>query len=215
MTITKFGHACVRISLGDKALTIDPGGFTGAEAVEGVDAVLITHVHFDHYAIEHLVATNAPIYTIAEVAQQIGEDDPAVRERVTVVGPGQTFEAAGFSVTAVGELHAPVHPEAPVFFNSGYVVRGEESVYHPGDSFEVPDHQVDVLLAPISGPWLKLAEAVDFARAVKAPTTLAIHETHASDVGLTLIDSRMSDMLAPYGSTYQRLDPGEEVMGQS
>ncbi len=211
MTITKFGHACVRISSGDRALTIDPGGFTSADSVAGVDAVLITHVHFDHYTIEHLQENDAPVYTIAEVAQQIAKDDPAVRERVTVVGPGQTFQAAGFAVTAVGELHAPVHPEAPVFFNSGYVVCAEQTVYHPGDSFTVPDSQVDVFLAPISGPWLKLAESVDFARAVKAPTTLAIHETLASDIGLTLIDTRMRDMLAPYGSTYRRLEPGEEL----
>jgi L-ascorbate metabolism protein UlaG (beta-lactamase superfamily) len=211
MTITKFGHACVRISRGDQALVVDPGGFTSAEAVEGVGAVLITHVHFDHYAIEHLRATDAPIFTIAEVAAQIAADASEVRERVTVVEPGQTFAAAGFTIRAVGELHAPVHADAPVFFNSGYVVRGDETVYHPGDSFTVPDQRVDVLLAPISGPWLKLGEVVDFARAVKAPTTLAMHETLASDVGLSLIDSRLSGMLEPHGSTYLRLEPGQDL----
>lgn len=211
MTITKFGHACVRIASGDRALVIDPGGFASTAAVDGAGAVLITHVHFDHYAIEHLQATDAPVFTIAEVAAQIATDDREVRERVTVIGPGQVFDAAGFRVTAVGELHAPVHSDAPVFFNSGYVVRAEETVYHPGDSFSLPEQQVDVLLAPISGPWLKLAEIVDFARAVKAPTTLAIHETLASDVGLTMIDSRLSDLLAPYGSAYQRLEPGRDL----
>jgi L-ascorbate metabolism protein UlaG (beta-lactamase superfamily) len=211
MTITKFGHACVRISSGKRALVVDPGGLTSAESVEGVDAVLLTHVHFDHYAIEHLQATDAPIFTIAEVASQISTNAPDVRERVTVVGPGQTFDAAGFYVRAVGELHAPVHADAPVFFNSGYVVRGDETVYHPGDSFSVPDQQVDVLLAPVSGPWLKLGEVIDFARAVKAPTTLAIHETLASDVGLRLIDTRLSDMLEPYGSAYLRLETGQDL----
>lgn len=211
MTITKFGHACVRITDGDRALVIDPGGFTAAESVEGADAVLITHVHFDHFTMEHLRATDAPIFTIAEVAQQIAQESPAVRERVTVVGPGQSFDAAGFQVNAVGELHAPVHADAPVFYNCGYVVRGEEIVYHPGDSFTPPDHQVDVLLLPISGPWLKLGEIIDFARAVKAPTALAIHETLASDVGLSIIDSRLGEMLAPYGSAYRRIEPGEDL----
>ncbi len=211
MRVTKFEHACVRISDGNAAITLDPGGFTAPEAVDGVDAVLITHEHFDHYAIEHLQTTDAAIYTIAAVAEQIGKDDPAVRERVTVVGPGETFEAAGMRVTAIGELHAVIHPDTPVFFNSGYVVRADRSLYHPGDSFTLPDQQVDVLCAPVSGPWLKLAETIDFARAVKAPTTLAIHETLASDVGLTMIDARLSDMLEPYGSRYQRLSPGEDL----
>ncbi len=211
MRVTKFEHACVRIADGGSALVIDPGGFTTMDAVEGVDAVLITHEHFDHYAIEHLRATAAAIFTIAAVAEQIGKDDPAVRERVTVVGPGETFEAAGMRVSAVGELHAVIHPESPVFFNSGYVVRAGQTVYHPGDSFTLPDQQVDVLCVPVSGPWLKLAETIDFARAVKASTALAIHETLASDVGLTMIDARLSDMLEPHGSHYQRLSTGEEV----
>ncbi len=211
MTVTKFEHACVQISSGDRAVTIDSGHFASPESVEAAGAVLITHVHPDHYAIDNLRATDVPIFTIAEVADQIAQDAPDVRERVTGVGPGQTFDAAGFQVTAVGELHAPVHPDLPSFFNSGYLVRGAETVYHPGDSFTLPDQPVDVLLAPVSGPFVKLAEVVDFARAVKAPTTLAIHETLASDAGLALIDTRLTDLLAPYGSSYVRLQPGEEL----
>lgn len=211
MRVTKFEHACVRVAIGDRALTIDPGGFTAPEAVDGVDAVLITHEHFDHYAIEHLQATDAPIFTIAAVAEQIGNDDPAVRERVTVVRPGETFKAAGMEVSVVGEMHAVIHPDAPMFFNSGYVVRADWTLYHPGDSFTLPDQQVDVLCAPVSGPWLKLAETIDFARAVKAPTTLAIHETLASDVGLTMIDARLTEMLEPYGSRYRRLSAGDDL----
>ncbi len=211
MRVTKFEHACVRVSMDDDALAIDPGGFTAPEAVDGVAAVLITHEHFDHYAIEHLQATDAPIFTIAAVAEQIGTDDPAVRERVTVVAPGETFEAAGMQITVVGELHAAIHPDAPAFFNSGYVVRADGTLYHPGDSFTLPDQQVDVLCAPVSGPWLKLAETIDFTRAVAAPTTLAIHETLASDVGLTMIDARLTDMLEPFGSSYRRLSAGEDL----
>jgi L-ascorbate metabolism protein UlaG (beta-lactamase superfamily) len=212
MRITKFDHACVRVTAAGSSLTIDPGGFTSTDAVDGVDAVLVTHEHFDHYAIEHLRATNAPIHTIAAVAEQIRKDDPAVHERVTVVAPGDIFQAAGMRVTVVGELHAVMHPDSPVFFNSGYVVEADnQRVYHPGDSFTLPEQQVDVLCAPVSGPWLKLAETIDFARAVKAATTLAIHETLASDVGLTMIDTRLGDMLEPYGSRYQRLEPGQQL----
>lgn len=211
MRVTKFEHACVRVAVGARALTIDPGGFTGPEAVDGVDAILITHEHFDHYAIEHLQATDAPIFTIAAVAEQIDADDPAVRERVTVVSPGETVEVAGMEVSVVGEMHAVIHPDIPVLFNSGYIVRADGTLYHPGDSFTLPDQQVDVLCAPVSAPWLKIAETIDFARAVKAPTTIAIHETLASDVGLTMIDARLSEMLEPYGSRYQRLSAGDDL----
>ena len=49
MRITKFGHACVRIEHGGAALVVDPGMFTEPEAVDGAEAVVITHEHPDHY----------------------------------------------------------------------------------------------------------------------------------------------------------------------
>ena len=67
MRITKFGHACVRIENDDQVVVLDPGGFTEREAVDGATAVLITHEHADHLDIDHLRATDAPIYTIDAV----------------------------------------------------------------------------------------------------------------------------------------------------
>src|SRR4051812_40633184 len=94
--------------------------FTDPEAVDGVDAVVITHEHPDHYLPDHLARTDAPIFTITAVADRIGEDAPALSERVTVVSPGQSFDA-GIAAVSVGELHAVIHPDLPRFYNSGYV----------------------------------------------------------------------------------------------
>ena len=55
--------------------------------------MLITHEHPDHYHPDHLRATDAPIYTIEAVAAKIREDAPDVAERVTVVAPGEEFDA--------------------------------------------------------------------------------------------------------------------------
>ena len=207
MRITKFGHACVRLEHDGQALVIDPGSFTEREAVDGATAVLVTHEHADHFDLDHLSATDAPVFTIDAVAQQLAQA-PEVRERVTVVAPGESFDA-GLPVRAVGEWHAVIHEELPRFYNSGYVVTGGDTVvYHPGDSFTTPEQDVDVLLAPVSGPWLKLAEAIDFARAVGAPRNLAIHELVSSDIGLALTDGRMEAMLGDRGLGYQRVPAG-------
>ncbi|MFA6300186.1 MAG: MBL fold metallo-hydrolase, partial [Nocardioides sp.] len=195
MRITKFGHACVRVEHDGAVVVLDPGMFTDAEAVDGATAVLITHEHPDHYLPDHLRACDAPVFTIDAVAARIREDAPDVAERVTVVTPDQLFDA-GVPVRAVGELHAVIHPDYPRFFNSGYVLSlGDAKIYHPGDSLTAPGEAVDLLLTPVSAPWLKVSEAVDFVRAVGAPRNLAIHDRVYSDVGLGMVDAHMGNLL--------------------
>src|SRR3954454_16373158 len=163
MRITKFGHACIRIEHDGHTLVIDPGGFTQPEAVDGADAVLLTHENPDHYNPANLARAGAPVLTIDAVASRIREDAPAVAGRVTVASPGESFEAAGLPVRAVGELHAVIHPDLPRFDNSGYVVTcGEQKLFHPGDALTPPGEDVDLLCVVVSAPWMRAAEAVDF-----------------------------------------------------
>jgi L-ascorbate metabolism protein UlaG (beta-lactamase superfamily) len=211
MRIIKFGHACVRVEHDGVAVVIDPGVFTEAEALDGADAVLITHEHADHYLPDHLRTTDAPVFTIDAVAAKIREDAPEVAERVSVVRPGEEFDA-GLPVRAVGELHAVIHPEFPRFYNSGYVVTaGEQKVYHPGDALTPPEEDVDILLVPVSAPWMKASEAIEFARAVKAPRNLAIHDRVSSEAGLGIIDGHMNAFLPDAGQDYVRLADGAEL----
>jgi L-ascorbate metabolism protein UlaG (beta-lactamase superfamily) len=211
MRITKFGHACVRVEHDGTVVVLDPGMFTDVGALDGADAVLITHEHADHYLPEHLRATGAPVFTIEAVAAKIREDAPDVAERVTVVAPGESFDV-GLPVRTVGELHAVIHPELPRFFNSGYVLTlGEQKVYHPGDALTPPGEHVDVLLAPVSAPWMRASEAVDFAREVKAPRNLAIHDRVYSEAGLGILESHMNRFLPDEGLEYIRRADGEDL----
>ena len=74
-----------------------------ADHVGGVDAVLVTHEHPDHYEPGRLRAADAPIWTGAAVAAQIAADAPDLVERVTVVAPGETF-AVGVVEVGLGAL---------------------------------------------------------------------------------------------------------------
>ena len=210
MRITKFGHACVRVEHDGEVLVIDPGGWTGPEAVEGATAVLITHEHPDHYLPAHLRAADAPVFTIAAVAELIRTDAPDLAERLTVVAPDEEFDA-GLPVRAVGELHAVIHPDLPRFHNSGYVVTaGGQSLFHPGDALTGPGQPVDVLCTPVSAPWLKASEAVDFARSVGAARNLAIHDRVYSEAGLGIVDGHF-DRLLGEGQSYARLPDGSDL----
>ena len=212
MRITKFGHACIRIEHDGTTVVIDPGMFTDVDAVDGVDAVLITHEHPDHYLPDHLRATDAPVFTIDAVAAKIRQDAPEVAERLTVVAPGEELTLGGLPVRVVGELHAVIHPELPRFHNSGYVLTcGEEKVFHPGDALTGPGEQVDVLCMPVSAPWARAHELIDFAREVKAPRNVAIHDRIYSDAGAGVFDTQVGLFLPKEGLDYKRLKDGEDL----
>ena len=208
MRITKFGHACVRFEDDGAVVVVDPGMFTSPEAVDGATAILLTHEHPDHVEAAHLRRTDAPIHTVAAVAETLPDD---VRERVSPVTPGSRFDV-GLPVSVVGEQHAVIHPELPRIANSGYLIEVAGTTYfHPGDALTVPDVPVDVLLLPVSAPWLKVSECIDYARAVGAPRNVAIHDKIYSDAGLAIVGGHLTRFLGAQGLEYSRVEPGSEV----
>jgi len=210
MRLTKFGHACVRIEREDTVVVIDPGMFTEAGAVDGADAVLITHEHFDHFAEANLraaVAANPAlrIWTNSAVAAQLD----GIGARVTAVGEGDAFDIDGLSVSVHGEWHAVIHPDIPRVKNVGFLLDG--TLFHPGDALTVPPHPVDSLLLPIAGPWTKVSELIDYVREAGPQRTLAIHEAVLSEAG-QLVHGRLLGEGGPgTGARFAQLASGETV----
>lgn len=167
---------------------IDPGTLSEMESLSDADALLITHEHDDHIDVDKLRAARAgnpalTVHTYASLAAVLGDG-------VTAVAPGDTFSAAGFTVRAVGGEHAEIIDGLPGCPNLGFIVDG---VYHPGDSLFVPDQAVDTLLVPASGPWLKLAEAIEFVRAVSPARAFPIHDANLSEVGRDNFDGWLEE----------------------
>lgn len=212
MRLTKFGHSGVRIEHTTTTVVLDPGMWTQREAVEGVDAVLITHEHPDHFDVEHLRATDAPVFTIAAVAAQIRDQAPDVAERVSVVTPDHTWQVGDITVRAIGELHAVIHPDLPRFNNSGYLMSfGDTTVFHPGDALTGPGVPVDVLMAPVCAPWMRTSEGIDFARSVGAARNVGIHDRVFSRDGLAIADTHFGRLLGARGLDYVRLPDGSDL----
>ncbi|MFD7534748.1 MBL fold metallo-hydrolase [Streptomyces sp. NPDC059819] len=207
MNLTKFGHACVRIEQDGQRLVIDPGGLTEAQALDGVDAVLITHEHLDHFSEDALrrAAENNPALRIWANASVAGRLD-GLGTRVTVVGDGDAFAAADFDVRVYGTWHAPIHPDIPRITNVGFLIDG--TLFHPGDALTVPDTGVDTLLLPVHGPWSTTGALIDYVREVAPRQSYAIHDGALNHVGIAMIAGLLGDNGPSTGAPYERLAVG-------
>ncbi len=189
--IPRRGHAARRagarlrpLDAGGEILVIDPGAFGGADALDGANAVLVTHEHFDHVEPDTLRAamTANPglrLWAAAPVAGQFGDS------------------ATGSAGSGAARLHrrrvqharvrqAPRDdPPRPPGRCERRVPGGRRGL-HPGDSYTVPEDPVNTLLVPISGPWFSTREMIDYVRAVAPRRTFAVHDALLSPVGLNV-----------------------------
>ncbi|MEW1657336.1 MULTISPECIES: MBL fold metallo-hydrolase [unclassified Streptomyces] len=207
MELTKKTHACVRIEKDGRTLVIDPGVFSEEDAAVGADAILVTHEHPDHFEEGRLrrameADPAAEIWTLASVADQLSAAFPG---RVHTVGEGDAFTAAGFEVEVYGQLHAVIHPDIPRITNIGFLLDGG-TVFHPGDALTVPeDRTVETLLLPVHAPWNKIAEIIDYVRAVAPRRSVDIHDSLLQDHARPIYDSLIGGL---GGAEHGRLTPG-------
>jgi len=218
MKLTKFSHSCVKIAEGDRRLVIDPGVFSEVEdALAEIDAVLITHEHTDHVDVDRLaVAAQAnpalkvwgPTSVIDHLARDARFAD--LGQRLSAVGPGQSFIAGGLQVRTYGGQHAMVHSSVPVVSNVSYLIG--DAIYHPGDSYTVPNAIVEALLVPSSAPWAKMAETYEFMISVRAPRAFQVHDALLSPTGTKVYEAHFDRIRDLYGTTvFQHLDVRESV----
>ncbi|ALE75253.1 beta-lactamase [Pseudonocardia sp. EC080610-09] len=201
MHLTHYGHACVLVDTGTARLLFDPGAFSsGFESLDGLDAILVTHQHFDHVVPETLQALlranpDAALVTDGQTAGQLDGVD------ARTVAPGDRLTVGGAEISVVGSGdHAVLHPDIPVIANNGYLVTADgDTLLHPGDAYVPPGiDDLQTLLLPTGAPWLKISEAVDYLRSVAPRTAVPIHEQTLANPAL---HHGFFENLGPEGTT--------------
>jgi len=179
MKITKLGHCCLLIETKGLRILTDPGSFTieAHSKLKKIDYILYTHEHGDHYHLESLrvlVDKNPDvlIYANTSVSELLTRE--GLYHHVIKNGDTVLLKDGLVSVTGAGTSHAMMHKSIPVSDNTGYMI--DERLFYPGDAFVDPKTAVEILALPVSGPWMKLAEAIDYALAIKPKTSFPVHD---------------------------------------
>lgn len=206
--ISLLGHSGVRLQKRGAQLVIDPGVYSQLSGLGEAAAVLVTHGHPDHLAPGALDRFTADVWAPEDVVTQL-VDAGVPPQRLHAVAPGESFQVAGFEVMTLGGEHAVIHSTLPTVRNNAYLI--DEALMLPGDSFTLSQHPgvVEVLFTPMSAPWLKLAESIDYVQRFPNAIIVPIHDAILSDAGKRLVDSVLGRALP--ARTLRRLQPGESL----
>ncbi|VXB90114.1 MBL fold metallo-hydrolase [Aeromicrobium sp. 9AM] len=185
MQITRFGHAAVLVEAADTRVLIDPGAFSldATFELEGLDAIVVTHQHADHVDTTRgpgLLERNPDAVLLCDPESASVLEFGSWSEHVD----GTETTVGGITIRGVGAQHAVILPQIPRITNVGVTLAadGEPTVFHPGDSYETAPDGVDVLALPLSAPWAKASETVDFVQRVSPTTLFPIHDRTISDL---------------------------------
>jgi len=175
MRVTKVGHSCLFVEEGSLKLLVDPGNYNPTPLVEGVDVVLITHEHDDHCylpALQEVLKKNPAAEIITHEA--VGKKLETIGIKWTHIGDGETLERRGVKISSYGTTHARIHPDLPVFANTGFLIA--DRLFYPGDSFYVPPVPVEILALPVAAPWMRIEECIEYAKVMKPKIVFPVHD---------------------------------------
>jgi len=177
MKITKLGHCCLLIETKGKRILTDPGSYTieAHSKLENIDFIFFTHEHQDHYHLDSLKTileknNKAVVYTNNSVSELLEQADI----KHTKISHDESFSLGEIQVVGIGEKHAQMHSSIPQSSNIGFFI--DEKFWYPGDAFTNPERVVEILALPVSGPWMKISEAIDYALLLKPKVAFPVHD---------------------------------------
>jgi len=193
-------------------MLVDPGSFTleKQQRLTGLDAILITHEHQDHFHTESLklVLKNNPGAKVI-CNDGVGKMLSEAGIEHEVLDDGKMTDVKGVPIEGHGTLHAEIHSSMPPMKNTGFYIA--EHLWYPGDALSVfPERTPAVLALPLAGPWMKLSEAIDYALKLKPTGVFPVHDMVLSELGSEIHQRIAKNFLEPRGIQFYELALDQE-----
>lgn len=205
MKLTKFQHACLVLEKENSSLVIDPGEFSRDFIMpRHVDGIVITHEHPDHFD-EKLIHSILAAYPKATIIAHESISGRFTNFTTVTAKVGETYSIGAFSLSFFGGTHAAIAPSVQTPANLGVLI--DDRLYYPGDSFVIPENaSVQELALPVSAPWLKISESMDFLMAIRPQFAFPTHDGILSSDGKQIVDRLIGTVAASQNTQYKRLD---------
>lgn len=181
MRVTKLGHCCLLVEKDGKKILTDPGKWsTLPDDLMGISAVLLTHEHADHVHSESITKIqqqnpNLRIITNVSVKKLLAEWKVVCE----LIDDKAEMDVEGIALKSYEAHHANIYPTFPNVLTSSFLI--DAKLFLPGDSFVEPEEKIEVLALPVSGPWLKVVETVDYAKKLAPKMAFAVHDGMLAD----------------------------------
>lgn len=211
MKIIKYEHACLLTEQNGEYLIIDPGVFLQdlPELKGSLKAIVVTHEHDDHFSLERIIniVKDNPELTLY-APKSVIEKAASIDCKKQTVSHGDVYEEGEFELRFFGQDHAAIYQASPCS-NTGVMVNAK--LFYPGDSFTVPPVKSAVLALPAAAPWLKVAESIDYMKAMRSETVFPTHDVMLSSTGKEFTFNWLSRGAEMAGSKWVILDVGSST----
>jgi L-ascorbate metabolism protein UlaG (beta-lactamase superfamily) len=154
----------------------DPGAYSTLQnEAKDIDYIFITHEHPDHLHTESLKAVlkNNPAAKIV-TNSSVGKLLDAEKIPYELLEHDGVKEFDGVYVEGHGEKHEVIYQEFGQVTNTGYFF--QKRFFYPGDAFHNPKKPVEILALPVAGPWMKISDAIDYAKLLKPKVAFPVHD---------------------------------------